>query len=108
MTVDYKEIWKRIRQKRKEKKLTQEALAEKLDITVGYVSQMERGVTKISLERLAEIGAVLDTELSSFLNGTVQKQNSYLQTELAEKIEKLGQKDRQLLSEILDAMLRNA
>lgn len=108
MTVDYKEIGKRIRQKRKEKKLTQEALAEKLDITVGYVSQMERGVTKISLERLAEIGAVLDTELSSFLNGTVQKQNSYLQTELAEKIEKLGQKDRQLLSEILDAMLRNA
>lgn len=108
MTVDYKEIGKRIRQKRKEKKLTQEALAEKLDITVGYVSQMERGVTKISLERLAEIGAVLDTELSCFLNGTVQKQNSYLQTELAEKIEKLGQKDRQLLSEILDAMLRNA
>ena len=108
MTVNYKEIGKRIRQKRKEKKLTQEALAEKLDITVGYVSQMERGVTKISLERLAEIGAVLDTELSSFLNGTVQKQNSYLQTELAEKIEKLGQKDRQLLSEILDAMLRNA
>ena len=108
MTVDYKEIGKRIRQKRKEKKLTQEALAEKLDITVGYVSQIERGVTKISLERLAEIGAVLDTELSSFLNGTVQKQNSYLQTELAEKIEKLGQKDRQLLSEILDAMLRNA
>lgn len=108
MTVNYKEIGKRIRQKRKEKKLTQEALAEKLDITVGYVSQMERGVTKISLERLAEIGAVLDTELSSFLNGTVQKQNSYLQTELSEKIEKLGQKDRQLLSEILDAMLRNA
>ena len=55
MAVDFKLIGKRIQEKRKELKKTQEDLAEYLDVSVGYVSNMERGTTKISLTTLVNI-----------------------------------------------------
>ena len=50
MRIDYKLIGNRIKTERKKSGITQEVLAEMLDVTVGYVSQVERGITKISLE----------------------------------------------------------
>ena len=55
MNVDYKLVGKRIQAARKQSGMTQETLAEKLDVSIGYVSQVERGVTKISLDLLAAI-----------------------------------------------------
>lgn len=40
MAVDYKLIGQRIKEHRKQKKMTQEVLAEKSDVTVGYISQI--------------------------------------------------------------------
>ena len=53
MGVDYSAIGRRMKQKRKQAGMTQDNLAEKLSVSVGYISQMERGVTKISLETLS-------------------------------------------------------
>lgn len=50
MSVDYKMIGKRIKSSRKQLKMTQEELAEKLDISSSFESRMERGATKISLK----------------------------------------------------------
>ena len=107
MSVDYRFIGKRIQQKRKEKKWTQEQLAEKLGVTVGYVSQLERGITKINLDRLSEIGTLLETELSYFITGTVSGQNSYLHDELTEKIAHLNPNQRKMVAEIIDSILKN-
>ena len=38
MTIDYKIIGKRIKERRKRNDLTQEQLAERADVTVGYIS----------------------------------------------------------------------
>ncbi len=46
MSMDYNLIGSRIKQRRREAMLTQENLAEKLSVSVGYVSQIERGITK--------------------------------------------------------------
>jgi len=49
---------KRLRQLRRQKDLTQEKLAEKLSVSVEFISNMERGINSPSfgtLERLAEI-----------------------------------------------------
>ena len=51
MNVDYKLIGERIQKTRKSKGMTQDVLAEKLGVSIGYVSQVERGITKISLHR---------------------------------------------------------
>ena len=48
MNIDYKLIGERIKRMRKSNGITQEILAERLNVSIGYVSQVERGITKIS------------------------------------------------------------
>lgn len=91
MSVDYKLIGSRIKAKRKAAGKTQEQLAEKLSVTVGYVSQLERGVTKISLDTLSEICAALNCDMSFFITGTATEESTYLQDELIEKFSALTQ-----------------
>ena len=52
MLVDYILIGKRIKDYRNKCGFTQGALAEKLDVSVGFISQIERGITKPNLEML--------------------------------------------------------
>ena len=49
--------------------MTQERLAEALSVSVGYISQIERGVTKINLDTLAAVAAHLNCELSELVTG---------------------------------------
>lgn len=57
MNVDYGAIGRRIKQVRRSRDMTQERLAEALSVSVGYISQIERGVTKINLDTLAAVAA---------------------------------------------------
>ena len=50
--IDYAAIGRRIRSARKKAKLTQEQLAEKIDVTPQHVSAIETGKTKLSLPAL--------------------------------------------------------
>ena len=50
MALDYKIIGSRIQTRRKRMGVTQEIMAEALDFSVGFISQVERGVTNISLD----------------------------------------------------------
>lgn len=100
MNVDYAQIGARIKQYRRGQKITQEDLAEQLGVSVGYVSQVERGVTKISLDLLASIATILHCELAYFLDGVTLGQRSYLEAALQEQIGKLSPTQKQLLLKI--------
>ena len=69
MSVDYAAIGQRIKGRRREQKRTQEWLAEQLQVSVGYISQIERGVTKVNLDTLSEIGASLGCDLGELVTG---------------------------------------
>ena len=105
MAVDFKLIGTRIKSVRKEKGRTQEWLAEKIDVTVGYISQIERGITKINLETLGEIGAVLETDIAYFLSGVSTEQELYLKNELHQKFEMLSERDKKIVNEIIETMI---
>ena len=60
MNVDYGAIGRRIKQVRRSRDMTQERLAEALSVSVGYISQIERGVTKINLDTLAAVAQLVD------------------------------------------------
>ena len=47
--LDYKEIGKRIKIKRKELKITQEKLSEIIDVSPSYISEIERGMKLLKL-----------------------------------------------------------
>lgn len=104
MYIDYKQIGLRIKQARKGNGFTQEYLAEQLSVSVGYVSQLERGVTKISLDTLAEIASILGFELTFFLDGVTVRQDTYLQQELQTIFTKLSPDRKRILLEIAEVL----
>jgi len=61
--METNKILELIKRTRKEKKLTQEDMANHLGIAQGYYSNMENGKNSIDIEKLQEICKVLDIEL---------------------------------------------
>lgn len=53
----------RIAPLRKQHKMTQEQLAEKLDISIKHCSAVERGLSCLSLEKLIEVSTLFDVSL---------------------------------------------
>ena len=100
MNIDYKLIGNRIKQQRKNKGMTQEILAEKLNVSIGYVSQVERGITKISLDLLGEISSFLDCDVASLISESAIHSNRYLEAELVEAFRALDDKQRKYILSI--------
>ena len=72
MALDYSIIGERLKSARLAKKLTQEQLAEKLDVSVAFLSRAERGNVKINLSRITQICDILDVSISNTINA-IQK-----------------------------------
>jgi len=70
------EVGERIRRARVARSLTQDNMATELDFTIASYSNIERGVTDITVTRLFQIATILDTDvidllgLKSFANTT--------------------------------------
>lgn len=71
MIVSYKAIGLNIRAARKEAKLTQEQIAERLKMSQLHFGRLERGERPASLEQIAQIAQVLRVPLATLLNGCV-------------------------------------
>lgn len=69
MSIDYKLIGKRIQQSRKRMNMTQQELAELLDVSVGYISQIERGITKPKLTTIDDICNHISCNLNYIITG---------------------------------------
>lgn len=65
--VDYYAIGQRIRKYRRALNLSQEALAERINISTTHMSHIETGNTKMSLPVLAAIAAALNVSTDSIL-----------------------------------------
>lgn len=61
------ELGEKIKIKRKEKGYTLKMLSEAIDISVSFLSDIENGKSKPSLDRLTDIAKGLDTNVSFFL-----------------------------------------
>lgn len=56
-----------LRSRRKDLDLTMQNVADSAGLSVGFISQVERGITSPSLSSLASLAKVLQTEISNFL-----------------------------------------
>ena len=72
-TMDNKELGNRIKKARLHQNLTQEQLAEMLDISVSYVSLIERGSRNATVETLLAIADVLQVSVASLLQDSLNK-----------------------------------
>ncbi len=72
-------IGERIRALRQLSNLTQEELAERANLTKGFISQVERDLTSISLDSLIQILDALDEDISDFFRAIVEEKIVYRQ-----------------------------
>lgn len=72
MTLDFKPIGKRIFNLRRERNITQEQLAELVNLSVTQVSKLENGKSRLSLDSLINIATVLDASTDEILFGRIQ------------------------------------
>jgi len=73
MTDRLEEIGRRIRRLRQAAEMTQEELAERSDLTAGFISQVERGKTSISIDSLMMILDALNVHIADFFRPTEEK-----------------------------------
>lgn len=71
MAVNFEVVGAKIQQIRKYQRKTQEDMAEALNVSISYISQMERGVTKISLDTLQRVADYLDCTLIALLEDVI-------------------------------------
>ena len=72
--MDYFQIGRQIRLARLQKNMTQTRLAEAADLSVSYISHVERGKKRVSLDALVRIAQALEVTLDQLLSG-VQPQD---------------------------------
>lgn len=71
---DYKkDMGLRIKEKRKSLKLTQEAVSEMLDISVKHFSEVERGLTGLSIENLIKLSNIFGVSIDYIVKGEADK-----------------------------------
>lgn len=107
MQVDYKLIGSRIKEQRRARGYTQEVLAERLDVSVGYVSQVERGITRISLDLLAAISSALECDMAVLVTGTAMDTDGYMQDEIWHRIAQMNYREKQLVLGFMELLLKN-
>ena len=73
MSVDYKDMGKRIREIRESKHMTQAALSELAGIEPSNLSHIERAATKVSLPTLINIANALEVSLDELVCGSLVK-----------------------------------
>ena len=91
--INYKEMGKRIKQKRKELNLTQEKLSEMLEISPTYISEIERGTEISSLATITKIANVLNLDLDYLILGI---SNTNIDKTFSNLLEKIPKKDQKL------------
>lgn len=82
------EIGKKIKDLRIQKNLTQEELADRCELSKGFISQLERDLTSPSIATLIDILQCLGTDLKDFFNDSADEQIAFQQEDYFEKEDK--------------------
>lgn len=106
MKLDYKIIGQRIKYSRNEKNITQNKLAELLDVSNVYISRIERGVSKVNLEMLYKISIILDIPIGKLITGVDQDSSIYLDAEIGELIKTCTPKKKKLIFELVKTVVK--
>ena len=92
--MDQKAIGKRIKSAREKKGLTQEQLAEQVNLSPMHISVIERGNKLPRLETLIKIANVLDVSADTLLQDVVNNQIKLHTSEASNLIAQLSREDQ--------------
>lgn len=107
MAIDYTVIGQRIKKARKAKNMTQEDLSEKIDVSIAFLSRIERGSSQINLKRLSQICEILGISEGEVLNGTSVESKKYLDSEFSDLLKNCSSEKQKLIYDIAKVISKN-
>ncbi len=102
--VDYQLLGRRIAQLRRQRKLTQEQLAEVADVTNNYISHIENCRSIPSLETVMKLCDALQVTPDTLLLGASTQSPGYLEEEIVQKLAGCSPRERRLVNGFLDLL----
>ena len=101
--MNYYEIGQRIRKFRKAHRLSQDELAEKVDISTTHMSHIETGNTKLSLPVLVSLAAALEVQTDDLLFDHTRAGRNVAIEDLLSTLEDCSSQQIKVLSDIVKA-----
>ena len=105
MSLDYKAIGMRIREKRLKKNLSQSELADKVGVSNPHISNVERGMTKVSLPTLIDMANELDTSLDDLVCDSVRATKGIYVEEIACEIEDCDTEEVRIVTDVVKTLI---
>ncbi len=97
MKVNYKIIGRIIRDIRTARGMTQSELAEKVDLSIQFISYIENGSKHPGLETMLRIAAALGTTMDELLLGNQPKDRLTYQKEVREVFDRCDDKEQNFI-----------
>lgn len=102
--MDYYKIGQQIRKFRKAHGLSQEELAEKVNISTTHMSHIETGNTKLSLPVLVDIAAALEVRTDDLLNNNPTAATGSAMDEIASVLERCTATESKVIADVVRAI----
>lgn len=106
--MDYKSIGRNIRKCREVKGIKRETLAEMTDLSVSYMSALERGEKLPKLDTFIRIANTLQVPSDTLLSGVLSVENQITTSELSEKLATLPAAEQKRILNVLKTMIADA
>lgn len=100
--TDLSGIGKRIQNRRKQLMITQEQLADMMNVSIQMVSNLERGNKAIRIDNLINLSQILDISTDYILTGKATTDDIGV---LTSRIAKLSIKERKMIEMLIDYCL---
>lgn len=98
-------LGKRILQRRLELKLNQKELAQKANISVTYLSELERNKSYPSVRVCVDIANALGVSIDYLLQDMAKESGQYRLSEYSKRIQRLKSEDQRIVMVVMDAMI---
>ncbi|MFL0250131.1 helix-turn-helix domain-containing protein [Clostridium neuense] len=102
--MNYTALGKRIREERLKLNLTQEQLAESIDVSNSYIGLIERGERSVTLETLVKIAKRLGVTVDYLLKESIELENDNFIDQLKQLLDGRNTNQKQMALDILKVM----
>lgn len=102
--MNYIDLGKRIREERLKLRLTQEKLAESIDVSSSYVGQIERGERSVTLDTLIKIINILGVTIDYLLEDSVDIENDNFIDQIKQLLHGRNIKQKRMALDVLKVM----
>jgi transcriptional regulator with XRE-family HTH domain len=102
--MNYLDLGKRIRSERLKLNLTQEQLAESVDVSNSYIGQIERGERSLTLDTLIKLTIRLGVTVDYLLKESIELENDNFINQLKQLLDSRNIKEKQMALDVLKVM----